>query len=89
MKSKKPTTLDLQRSINRTQQIINDQKLPRLARVTSPTHVKRIALEYARAKRAYPFKRVSQSFLNAVEANARAFILYRVEKHPSRGVTLT
>jgi hypothetical protein len=67
---------------------MSEEKLPRLTRATSPTHVKKIALQYARAKRAHPFKRVSETFLNAVEANSRAFILNRVEKHPSKGVTL-
>jgi hypothetical protein len=66
-----------------------DQKLPRLTRATSPTHVRKIALEYAKAKRSHVFKRVGEDFLNAVEANARAFILSRVERHPSKGVTLT
>lgn len=65
------------------------EKLPHLTRATSPTHVKRLALAYAKATRSHPFERVSSSFLLAVEATTRAFILDRVKRHPSKGKTLT
>ena len=58
-------------------------------RATARNCVKKIALEYAKAKRYHKFTQVSASFLDAVEANAMAFIRNRVEKHPSRGKTLT
>jgi hypothetical protein len=61
----------------------------RLARIVSPTHVKRYALIYAREKRAHSFTRVSETFINAVESEARWFIRDRVARHPSKGVTLT
>jgi hypothetical protein len=56
--------------------------------ITSPTNIRRYALEYAKAKRAHKFERLSKTFLNAVEVNARAFIQDRVERNPSKGVTL-
>ncbi len=55
----------------------------------SPSKVRRHALEIAKANRAQKFTRVSKSFLDAVEANAKNFIHGRVMKHPSKGRTLT
>jgi hypothetical protein len=57
-------------------------------RATSPNHVKRIALGYARTTRWYKFERISSTFLNAVEANTLNFIKDRVKRHPSKGKTL-
>src|SRR5215469_12874126 len=51
----------------------------------SRSHVKRIALAYAKRTRAQGFQRISKSFLLAVESNALAFIKDRVNRHPSRG----
>jgi hypothetical protein len=64
------------------------EKLKRVLRATAPACVKRIALNYAGSTRAQPFSRVAGSFLAAVEANALNFIKARVDRHPSRGVTL-
>jgi hypothetical protein len=58
-------------------------------RATSRSCVKRIALSYAQATRYKKFERVSNSFLEAVEINAINFIKNRINKHPSRGKTLT
>lgn len=58
-------------------------------RATARNCVKRIALNYARSTRYHKFNRVGESFLAAVESNAINFIKNRVEKHPSRGKTLT
>jgi hypothetical protein len=57
----------------------------------SRSHVKQIALAYAKRTKAHPyrFSRVSRSFLNAVESNALSFIKDRINRHPSRGQTLT
>lgn len=68
---------------------IQEEKLRRVLRATSPACVRRIALNYAHSSRAQPFRRVSESFLAAVEANALNFIKSRIDRHPSRGVTLT
>ncbi len=60
-----------------------------MAGIISPTKVKQYALEIAAEHRAAAnFTRVSKEFVDAVEANARAFILDRVKRHPTRGVTL-
>ena len=67
---------------------VEAEKIRRVLRATAPACVKRIALNYAGSTRAQPFKRVSSSFLAAVEANALNFIKDRVDHHPSRGVTL-
>ncbi len=57
--------------------------------IVSPIKVKQLALEIAAQHRsAANFTRVSKDFINAVEADARAFILDRVKRHPSRGRTL-
>jgi len=64
------------------------EKIKRVLRATAPACVRRIALNYAESTRAHPFRRVSDSFLNAVESNALNFIKNRIDKHPSRGVTL-
>jgi len=55
----------------------------------SRSHAKRIALAYAKKTRSHRFKRVSKSFLIAVENNAMAFIKDRVNRLPSRGQTLS
>jgi len=56
----------------------------------SRSHVKQIALAYAKRTKAHPyrFSRVSRSFLNAVESSTLNFIKDRVNRHPSRGRTL-
>ena len=57
--------------------------------ITSPTNVKKLALAIAGDTRpAAKFSRVSKEFINAVEANTRAFIADRVGRHPSIGTTL-
>lgn len=54
----------------------------------SRSHAKQIALRYAAKTRCHKFNRVSKSFLIALEANTLAFIKDRVNRHPSRGMTL-
>lgn len=51
--------------------------------------VKKFALEYAKANRAQKFSRVGEEFLVACEANLKSFIQGRVDRHPSKGKTLT
>ena len=57
--------------------------------ITSPSKVRRLALDTAKACRpAAKFVRVSKEFLDAIEAATRAAIVARVKSHPSKGVTL-
>jgi hypothetical protein len=63
-------------------------KKSRARRATNKTHIRRIALIYAAGSRAHKFRRVSDDFLAAVEANALNFIKDRIDRHPSKGVTL-
>lgn len=58
------------------------------SRLISPSHVKRYILDYAKAKRAHPFSRVSQEALDRVEAAARAAARQIVDTAPSKGKTL-
>jgi hypothetical protein len=60
----------------------------RQSRVINRDYVKRWALDYARTNRAQPFTRVSERFLNAIEAQTKSLIRQRIDKHPSRGKTL-
>ena len=48
---------------------------------------RRYALEFARANRP-KFTRVSQEFLDRIEARVKALIQAEVQRHPSLGVTL-
>jgi hypothetical protein len=50
--------------------------------------VKQTALDYAREFRAQGFTRVGKSFLDRIEAQTRAAILFEVKAHPSKGKTL-
>src|SRR4030095_15008214 len=55
----------------------------------SRSHVKQIALAYAKkARPATRFTRVSRSFLMAIESSALNTIKDRINRHPSRGQTL-
>jgi hypothetical protein len=63
-------------------------KIRRMTRATSPACVRRIALNYAADTKYHSFRRVASSFLEAVEINALNFIKDRINRHPSRGVTL-
>lgn len=57
--------------------------------ITSRHKAKRFALSCAAATRpTAKFTRVGKEFLDAVEANTRAFIANRVHSHPSVGMTL-
>lgn len=57
--------------------------------IVSPSKVRALALATARACRpAAKFSRVSQEFIDAIEAATRAAVVARVKTHPSRGVTL-
>lgn len=55
---------------------------------TNKTNVKKYALAVSAAARQGKFTRVSQAYLDRVEANTRAFIQATVKSHPSVGVTL-
>jgi hypothetical protein len=93
---------ELQRRINNALDVCNQfvaqeigeqaaedgEKIRRQTRATSTACVRRIALNYAADTKYHSFRRVSSSFLAAVEAHAIAFIKDRVNRHPSRGVTL-
>lgn len=50
--------------------------------------VRRFALDYARRNRTHPFSRVSEDFMEQVEAALRASIQARIDRHPSKGKTL-
>ena len=56
--------------------------------IVSKSKVKKFALEYAATNKAHPFTRVSQEFIDAVEANARTFIRNTVQSNPSKGKTI-
>jgi hypothetical protein len=60
----------------------------RMSRVINRKYVKDWALDYASAKRWYPFTRVSEQFLNAIETATKAAIRDRIDRHPSKGKTL-
>lgn len=62
--------------------------IKRQSRVINRACVKTWALDYARTNKAHPFTRVSEQFLNMVEANTKAFIRDRINRAPSMGVTL-
>ena len=66
----------------------NSKEVTRTSSVINRAYVKRWALDYASTNRSQPFTRVSDDFLNAVEANTKAFIRDRINRAPSRGVTL-
>lgn len=58
------------------------------SQLTKKSSVKKYAIEMAPSLRAHTFTRVSQEFLDAVEANARTFIQNRISGAPSNGKTL-
>lgn len=58
------------------------------SRVINRAYVREWALDYAHTNRSHPFNRVSEEFLNAVEASTKAFIRNRIDRSPSKGVTL-
>jgi len=64
------------------------ETLNRQSRVINRTYVKTWALDYADTNRSHKFTRVSEQFLNAVEANTKAFIRDRINRAPSKGLTL-
>lgn len=68
--------------------LLRKSRLPNALKATSKSHVRRIALNYATGARAHKFERVSDEFLASVESNAINFIKDRVNRHPSKGVTL-
>lgn len=55
--------------------------------VTKPSKVKELALTIASQNRP-KFKRCGKSFLDRIEARARAMIVDEVNRHPSIGMTL-
>jgi Uri superfamily endonuclease len=60
----------------------------RVSRVINRDYVKRWALDYARTNRSHPFTRVSEQFLNAIEAATKAAIRDKIDRAPSKGKTL-
>lgn len=57
--------------------------------IVSPSKVRVVALVVAAdCRKAAGFKRVSREFILAIEAAARAAVVDRVKRHPSKGVTL-
>jgi hypothetical protein len=60
----------------------------RRSRVINADYVKRWALDYARTNRSHPFTRVSEQFINMIEASTKAAIRMRIDRAPSRGKTL-
>ena len=57
-------------------------------RATSPTAIKKIAMEYAKTSRFHKFTQVSKSFTDDAEAFMIAWIKNRVNKQPSKGKTI-
>jgi len=60
----------------------------RRSRVINRMYVRRWALEYANTHRFHKFARVSEAFVNAIEAETKSSIIARVLSHPSKGKTL-
>ncbi len=58
------------------------------SRVINRDYVKRWALDYASTNRMHKFSRVSESFLNTIEADTKSAIRNRIMRHPSKGKTL-
>jgi len=58
------------------------------SRVINRDYVKRWALDYASTNRLHKFSRVSESFLNMIEADTKSAIRNRIMRHPSKGKTL-
>ena len=67
---------------------IVDHLRKRMSRVINRQYVKDWALDYAATNRAHPFTRVSNQFLNAIEAATKAAIRDRIDRAPSKGKTL-
>ena len=63
-------------------------KPDRRSRVINRAYVRQWALDYAKSKRSHPFRRVSDEFLNAIESATKAAIRDRIDRAPSKGVTL-
>jgi hypothetical protein len=60
----------------------------RLSHVINRAYVRRWALDYARTNRSHPFTRVSEDFLNHIEAQTKCAIRHRIDSAPSTGATL-
>lgn len=60
----------------------------RVARLISPTHVRRLLLDTAAKTRAHKFTRVSLETLALVESGVRSHCARIVQQAPSKGVTL-
>ncbi len=69
--------------------VMDKPRKSRSSRLTSPTAIKKMALDFSKAHRAGKFKRVGGSFLDAIEAATRNAVLNRVKMQPSVGKTLT
>lgn len=59
-----------------------------MSQCTNKAYVRKLALEIAKETRHYKFERVGKSFLDRIEAKARAAVAEEVRMHPSKGVTL-
>jgi len=60
----------------------------RLSSVVNRAYIRKWALDYANDKRFHKFSRVSESFLAAIETATKNAIRDRIDRHPSKGVTL-
>lgn len=56
--------------------------------LTSPTNVKKFALDVSEKHRAGKFKRVSQEALDRWEARLKSIIIDDIQRHPSVGITI-
>jgi hypothetical protein len=65
----------------------NETPITRPLALINKSHVKGFALACGQ-QRAWKPTRVSQTFMDAVEANTRSFIERHVESHPSVGKTI-
>jgi len=52
------------------------------------TSARKFIIDYAKATRGHPFNKVSNQFINEVEASLRNIITAKIHRHPSKGKTL-
>lgn len=67
---------------------LKSEQAMRQSRVINRDYVRRWALDYASTNRCHKFNRVSEQFLNAIEASTKSAIRDRIMRHPSKGKTL-
>lgn len=59
-----------------------------MSNITSPTNVKKFALDVAQKNGRTQFTRVSKKFTDRIEARVRIMITNEIHTHPSLGITL-